>query len=133
MEKQIAALATDDGRMVMWDIDRVLADYRNAPWEEVAAERLIPQEWLMIDREYARKTDVSKPVIVFALPEGLLYIADGNHRVYRAAVEKIATMKVICLSEQEHLQYLFRSSEDDYQHVTGGLRDAGIFIAPLKE
>lgn len=128
MEKQIAALATDDGRMVMWDIDNVLADYENAPWTAVAAERLIPREWLTIDREYAMKTDVSKPVIVFELPEGLLYIADGNHRVYRAAAEGTETMKVIRLAEREHLRYLFRCSEDDYRHVIDGLRETGIFI-----
>ena len=128
MEKQIAALATDEQHMVMWDIDLLLADLAAAPSVPVATSKLIPQNWLTIDREYAGTTDCSKPIILFELPENKAYIADGNHRLYRAATEDVPKMNVVFVPEQTHLKYLFRSSLDDYLEVVHGLMTEHIFI-----
>lgn len=133
MQKQIAALATDEAHVVMWDIDAVLADHQKAPFVVVATERLVPEKWLTIDREYAMGTDVTKPIIVFELPEGKFYIADGNHRVYRAAMQNVPAMKAIFVPERRHLRYLFRCDETVYREVMRGLSDSGVFISDPRE
>lgn len=133
MQKQIAALATDETHVVMWDIDAVLADHEKEPCVVVPAKRLVPENWLTIDREYAMGTDVARPIIVFELPEGKFYIADGNHRVYRAAMENVSEMKAIFIPEKQHLQYLFRCDEAVYREVIRGLSDSGVFISDPRE
>lgn len=133
MEKQIAALATDEAHMVMWDIDSVIEDWQEASSVKVPTARLVPREWLTIDREYAKGTDVTKPIIVFELPDKKAYIADGNHRVYKAATEHIPEVNVILIPEKQHLRYLFRCGERDYIEVIRGLQYSGVFIDnPLK-
>lgn len=127
-EKQIAALAADEAQMVMWDIDALLSDLANAPSVRVPTPKLIPEKWLTIDREYAKTTDVSKPILLFELPEGKAYIADGNHRLYRAATERIPEMQVMFVPEQTHLRYLFRCTPDDYRDVIRKLLPERIFI-----
>lgn len=129
MEKQIAALATDEAHIVMWDIDAVLKDYESAPYIAVPVKRLVPEKWLTIDREYAMGTDVTRPIIVFELPEGKAYIADGNHRVYRAAMEEVPKLQAVFIPEKQHLRYLFRCDEAVYREVIQGLSDSGIFIS----
>ena len=128
MNKQIAALATDEKNMVMWDIDALLLDYKNHSYITVDTEILIPQEWLTIDTEYALTTNVNMPIILFELPDNQLYIADGNHRLYRAMVENIPKMNVIVIPQDKHLSYLFRSTSEIYYRVIAGLKDEGIFI-----
>ena len=128
MNKQIAALATDEKNMVMWDIDALLLDYKNHSYITVDTEILIPQEWLTIDTEYALTTNVNMPIILFELPDNQLYIADGNHRLYRAMVENVPKMNVIVISQDKHLSYLYRSTNEIYYRVIAGLKDEGIFI-----
>ncbi len=128
MEKQIAALATDEQHMVMWDIDSVLEDFDSIQSVPVSTTKLIPQNWLTIDKEYAITTDLSKPIVLFELPENKAYIADGNHRLYRAASEEIPEMNVMFVPERIHLKYLFRCSVTDYHDVIRGLMREHIFI-----
>ena len=128
MNKQIAALATDEKNMVMWDIDALLLDYKDHSYITVDTEILIPQEWLTIDTEYALTTNVNMPIILFELPDNQLYIADGNHRLYRAMVENVPKMNVIVIPQDKHLSYLFRSTSEIYYRVIAGLKDEGIFI-----
>ena len=128
MEKQVAALATDEEHIVMWDIDSLLSDLSAASFVCIPTSKLVPAEWLSINPEYAKTTDVSRPIILFELPENKAYIADGNHRLYRAATENIPEMKVVFVSEKTHLQYLFRCTSRDYYEVIGGLLSEGIFI-----
>lgn len=128
MEKQIAALATDEQHMVMWDIDSVLEDLHSAQSISVSTTKLIPQSWLTIDKAYARTTDPSRPIVLFELPENKAYIADGNHRLYRAALEGIPEMNVVFVPERIHLRYLFRCSVTDYHDVIRGLMTKHIFI-----
>lgn len=128
MNKQIAALAMDAENMVMWDIDALLSTYKNHPYITVDTEKLVPETWLTIDPKYALKTDVTIPIILFELPNHQLYIADGNHRLYRAATEHIPSMNVIVLPEEAHLRYLFRCTSASYYRVIDGLKDEGIFI-----
>ena len=128
MNKQIAALATDEKNMVMWDIDALLLDYKDHSYITVDTEMLVPQEWLTIDTEYALTTNVNMPIILFELPDNQLYIADGNHRLYRAMVENVPKMNVIVIPQDKHLSYLFRSTSEIYYRVIAGLKDEGIFI-----
>ena len=128
MNKQIAALATDEKNMVMWDIDALLLDYKDHSYITVDTEMLVPQEWLTIDTEYALTTNVNIPIILFELPDNQLYIADGNHRLYRAMVENVPKMNVIVISQDKHLSYLYRSTNEIYYRVIAGLKDEGIFI-----
>lgn len=128
MDKQIAALATDEQNIVMWDIEALLSDHKNHPYITVDTEMLVPQNWLTIDENYALTTNVSTPLILFELPENRLYIADGNHRLYRAVAEKIPKMNVILIPQDKHLSYLFRSTRELYFRVIDGLKDEGIFI-----
>lgn len=128
MNKQIAALATDEKNMVMWDIDALLLDYKEHSYITVDTEMLVPQEWLTIDAEYALTTNVNMPIILFELPDNQLYIADGNHRLYRAMVENVPKMNVIVISQDKHLSYLYRSTNEIYYRVVAGLKDEGIFI-----
>ena len=128
MEKQVAALATDDEHIVMWDIDSLLSDLSKAPSVCIPTSKLVPAKWLSIDREYAKTTDVSKPIILFELPENKAYVADGNHRLYRAAAEHIPAMNVVFVPENIHLQYLFRCTLEDYYEVINGLSSEDIFI-----
>ena len=128
MEKQIAALAIDEQHIVMWDVDSLLDDITSVPGVPVATSRLVPREWLTIDKAYASTVDVSKPILLFELPENKAYIADGNHRLYRAATEGIPEMKVVFVPEKTHLKYLFRSSAEDYETVIKGLLSEHIFI-----
>jgi len=128
MKKQIAALATDEKNMVMWDIDALLLDYKDYSYVTVDTEILVPQDWLTIDREYALTTNVNIPIILFELPNNQLYIADGNHRLYRAVTEGVPKMNVIVIPQEKHLSYLFRSTEEIYNRVIAGLKDEGAFI-----
>lgn len=128
MEKQVAALAIDKEHIVMWDIDSLLADISELPYVRVPVSELIPKKWFTIDAQYAQRTDVSKPIVLFVLPNHKAYIADGNHRLYRAATENIPEMNVMIIPEETHLQYLFRCSKKDYYEVVSGLMDEGIFI-----
>ena len=128
MEKQVAALAADEEHIVMWDIDSLLSDLSNVPFVRIPTSKLVPAEWLTINREYAKTTDVSKPIILFELPENKAYIADGNHRLYRAAAENIPIMNVVFVPEKTHLQYLFRCTSQDYYEVIRRLLTENIFI-----
>ena len=128
MEKQVAALAADEEHIVMWDIDSLLSDLSKAPSVCIPTSKLTPGEWLSIDRGYAKTTDVSKPIVLFELPENKAYIADGNHRLYRAATENIPEMNVVFVPEETHLQYLFRCTSQDYYEVIRGLLAENIFI-----
>lgn len=128
MKKQIAALATDEEHIVMWDIDSLLSDLSTAPFVRVPTAKLIPAKWLSIDKAYAKTTNVSQPIVLFELPENKAYIADGNHRLFRAAAENLPEMKVVFVSEKIHLQYLYRCTPEDYHEVIGGLFSEGIFI-----
>ena len=131
MNKQVAALAADEKHMVMWDIDAVLADFADSPSVRVPVSALVPDEWLTIDPQYALTTDVSIPIIVFLLPDKKAYIADGNHRLYRAVSEHIREMKAIIIPEKVRLQYLYPCSVKDYDDVISRLADADIFIDVL--
>ena len=102
VKKQIAALATDENNIVMWDMDALLADYGEHPYVSVDTEKLVPQSWLSIDEEYALKTDVKLPLILFEISHGLLYVADGNHRLYKATKEHIQKMNVRIIPEKIH-------------------------------
>lgn len=128
MGKQIAALATDEDNIVMWDIDALLLDYKDHPYIMVDTQRLVPQTWLTIDTKYALTTNVNIPIVLLELPNNQLYIADGNHRLYRAVTENIPTMNVIVIPQDEHLSYLFHCSTDRYRCVVQGLKDEGVFI-----
>ena len=128
MNKQIAALATDEKNMVMWDIDALLLDYKEHSYVTVDTEILVPQNWLTIDTKYALTTNVNIPIILFELPDNQLYIADGNHRLYRAITEDVPKMNVIVIPQDKHLSYLFRSTDEIYYRVVEGLKDEGIFI-----
>lgn len=128
MNKQIAALATDEKNMVMWDIDALLLDYKEHLYVTVDTEILVPQNWLTIDTKYALTTNVNIPIILFELPDNQLYIADGNHRLYRAVTEDVPKMNVIVIPQDKHLSYLFRSTDEIYYRVVEGLKDEGIFI-----
>ena len=132
MRKQIAALATDEQHMVMWDIDAVLNDIVCLPDISVATSKLTPKEWVSIDKKYAMTTDYSVPIVLFELPHKKAYIADGNHRLYRAVTEGVQQMRVVLLPEKTHLKYLYRCSVEDYFEVIRGLMKENIFIdAPL--
>ena len=128
MEKQVAALATDNEHIVMWDIDSLLSDFSMVPFVCIPTSKLVPTKWLSINKEYAKTTDVSKPIVLFELPKNKAYIADGNHRLYRAVTENIPTMNVVFVPEKTHLQYLFRCTSKDYFEVIGGLLAEDIFI-----
>lgn len=128
MYKQIAALATDEKNMVMWDMDALLLDYKEHSYVTVDTKILVPQNWLTIDTKYALRTNVNIPIILFELPDNQLYIADGNHRLYRAVTEDVPKMNVIVIPQDKHLSYLFRSTEEIYYRVVEGLKDEGIFI-----
>lgn len=128
MDKQLMALASDENTMVMWDMDALLADYRENPGICVETKKLIPRQWLTIDPQYAMSTDVTVPIILFELPDNRLFIADGNHRIYRAATEHIPAMQVIVLPQEQHLNYLFSSTEEDYHRVIAKLQAEDIFI-----
>ena len=128
MKKQIAALATDEEHIVMWDIDPLLSDLSKVSSVCIPTSKLIPAKWLSIDQEHAKTTDVSKPIVLFELPKNKAYIADGNHRLYRAAAENIPTMNVVFVPEKTHLHYLFRCTSKDYHEVISGLSAEGIFI-----
>lgn len=128
MGKQVAALATDEKNIVMWDIDSLLADYKEQAYIAVDTDRLIPRNWLSIDREYALMTDITKPIILFEIMNGDMFIADGNHRLYRAATEHVRTMNVIIVPQEIHLSYLYQCSADIYFKVIEGLQNEGIFI-----
>ena len=128
MSKQIAALATDEENMVIWDIDALLSDYKDHPYTTVDTKLLIPREWLTIDAQYSSTTNVNLPIILFELPNDQVFIADGNHRLYRAVIENIPTMNVILIPQEKHLTYLFRCTVDTYYRVIDELKDEGIFI-----
>ena len=128
MNQQIAALATDEEHIVMWDIDAILSDYKDHAYIEVDTELLIPKTWLTIDEQYALTTNIKTPLILFELPDEKLYIADGNHRLFRAASEHVQKMKVFIIPQERHLSYLYRCSTEDYYNVVGALMNEGIFI-----
>lgn len=89
---------------------------------------LTPKEWLTIDAEYALTTDVTLPIILFEAPKEKLFIADGNHRLYKAVKEGIKRMNVIIISQEKHLGYLYESTKAVYDTVMEGLQSEGIFI-----
>ena len=128
MGKQVIALATDDKNVVMWDMDSLLADCKGQPYTTVNTDILIPKNWLNIDKEYALITDVTRPLVLFEIPNECLFIADGNHRLYRAITEHVKKMNVVIIPEKVHLSYLYECSVDDYYKVVEGLQDEGIFI-----
>lgn len=128
MGKQVVALATDEKTIVMWDIDAVLSDCKDHPCMTVSTEWLLPENWLTIDEAHALTTDVTIPLVLFELPNDQLFIADGNHRLYRAAAEHIPHMNVRIIPQETHLSYLFECSPDVYRQVIEGLTDEGIFI-----
>ena len=129
MKKQVIALATDDENLVMWDIDSLLSDYEEHPYTTVDTNILIPKNWLSIDKEYALTTDVTRPLILFEIPNKSLFIADGNHRLYRAITENVQKMNVVIIPEDVHLSYLYECSIDNYFKVIDGLQNEGIFIS----
>lgn len=129
MNKQIAALATDEKNMVMWDIDALLLDYKDHSYITIDTEILVPENWLTIDTKYALTTNINVPIILFELPDNQLYIADGNHRLYRAVAENVPKMNVIIIPQDKHLSYLFRSTDEIYYCVVEGLKKEGIFIS----
>lgn len=132
MKRQIVALASDEEHVVMWDVDALLADCREQFPVMVETARLIPGEWLTIDRKYAMSTDVGRPILAFAIPHGRLFIADGNHRLYRAAKEHVPSMWVMVVPEEVHLRYLYRSTENIYRQVMDALAEEKTFIEDFR-
>ena len=132
MKRQIVALASDEEHVVMWDVDALLADCREQSPVMVETARLIPGEWLTIDREYAMTTDVTSPILAFAIPHGRLFIADGNHRLYRAAKEHVPSMWVMVVPEEVHMRYLYRSTENIYRQVMDALAEEKTFIEDFR-
>ena len=132
MKRQSGALASDEEHVVMWDVDALLADCREQSPVMVETARLIPGEWLTIDREYAMTTDVTSPILAFAIPHGRLFIADGNHRLYRAAAEHVPFMRIMVVPEENHLRYLYRSTEETYRQVVDALVEENIFIEDFR-
>lgn len=128
MEMQVAVLAADEDHAVMWDIGSLASNLSSAPYVSISTSKLVPKQWPTIDKEYAKTTDVEKPVIMFELPENKAYIADGNHRLYRAAAENIPNMNVIFAPETTHLQYLHNCTDQDYRETIHRLSAEGIFI-----
>ena len=43
-------------------------------------------------------------------------------------VENVPKMNVIVISQDKHLSYLYRSTNEIYYRVIAGLKDEGIFI-----
>ena len=132
MKRQIVALASDEEHVVMWDVDALLAECGTQSPLTVATERLIPGEWLTIDRAYAMTTDVTRPILAFVIPHGRLFIADGNHRLYRAAAEHVPFMNVVVLPEEAHLRHLYRGTEETYRQVVDALAEENIFISDFR-
>ena len=128
MNKQVIALASDEENAVMWDMDVLLADHADCTPVEVETHRLTPEAWLTIDEDYAMTTNVDRPIVLFELPDHQLFVADGNHRLYRAVKEGVPTMKVIVIPQKIHLSYLFRSTVADYHRVIAALKNENIFI-----
>ncbi|MGN0747222.1 MAG: hypothetical protein ACI4ML_11145 [Aristaeellaceae bacterium] len=128
MKRQIVALASDEEHVVMWDVDALLAAWGAQLPVAVPTARLIPGEWLTIDRAYAMTTDVTRPILAFAIPNRRLFIADGNHRLYRAAAEGVPFMQVMVAGEETHLRFLYRSTEATYRQVMDALAEESIFI-----
>ena len=133
MEKQVIALATDEAHVVMWDIDALLADTAGRTATAVDTARLISHEWLTLDAAYAMKTDVTAPILLLELPGRRLFVADGNHRLYRAVQEHVPSMNVIVIPQEEHLRYLYRSSAELFELVVEGLAEEGVFISDFRE
>ena len=132
MKRQIVALASDEEHAVMWDVDALLTDCHALRPLTVETARLIPGEWLTIDRDYAMTTDVGRPILAFAVPGGRLFLADGNHRLYRAAAEQVPFTRVIVLEEDVHLRYLYRSTVEAYRQVMDALAGENIFIEDFR-
>ena len=132
MKRQVVALATDDKNVVMWDMDSLLADYEGQCYITVNTDLLVPKNWLTIDKEHALTTDLTRPLILFEIPNECLFIADGNHRLYRAMTEHVQMMNVIIIPEKVHLSYLYECSVDHYYKVIKGLQNEEIFIKNFK-
>ena len=128
MNKQIAALATDENNMVMWDMDALLSDCKNHPYVTVDTKMLVVRNRLTIDTKYALTTDVNRPIILFELPDNQWFVADGNHRLYRAVKESVPKMNVIVIPQKVHLSYLYNSTIELYHRVITDLKKEGIFI-----
>ena len=111
-----------------FSVSPILEDLCLTPSVSVSTTKLIPQKWLTINKAYAKTTDPSKPIVLFELPENKAYIADGNHRLYRAVIEGIPEINVVFVPEIIHLKYLFRCSVADYHDVIRGLMTEHIFI-----
>ena len=133
MGKQLVALATDEKNIVAWDIDALLSSCKELPCTLVDTEKITPKSWLTIDEAYAITTNVNSTIILFELPYGLLFVADGNHRLYKAATEKIAKMKILIIPENIHLSYLYECSPETYRKVIEDLRKEEIFIKDFRK
>ena len=96
-----------DGTTRAWDITRgnaVGADGRPLKKFSLADHGVtldfIRQNYVEIDLDYARTTDLSRPLLVIPLGEEIL-ILDGWHRLARAVMEGIEELPICMLTQAE--------------------------------
>lgn len=129
MKSQMLALASDEDNVMVWDIDRLVRELDSEIQPQmVATERLRPGEWLQIDRDYAMKTDVTRPILVFELLDNRAFTADGNYRLYKAVSTGVQSMHVIFVPYDVHTAYILNYDREKAENILEALDSEGIFV-----
>ena len=118
--KQKYCMGTKDGKLkIFWDISAILNDLKDNTISPVqyCVHDLIEQNNFFGDREYAMKTDISKPCLIVQLNKNLEKLIDGNHRLYKAQQLQLATIPCYLLPLEFHINFIIDYDKLIYDKV----------------
>lgn len=102
---------------IVWDVSLILKDRDRFQVSDFLVEELADCNPFYGDKQYAMQTDLSSPLIVVNLTDGIDKLIDGNHRLYHCIMESIPLVKAYYLENKEHWKYIIDFDEDVYWNV----------------
>lgn len=98
---------------ILWDMAEIMK-HPYSVWE-FDVSTLVSENPFRGDPLYAVTTDLTQPLIVVNLSNGLDKLIDGTHRLYKAHKLGIKVIKAYYLSYEEHHRYIM----DFHEKPTG--------------
>lgn len=96
-----------DGTLRAWDVTQgneiakahSIMTFRPTDFEMTL--EWIVQNYESLDWEYAKTTDLTKPILVIPFGECEILLIDGWHRLARAVLEKVEELPMVLLTQDE--------------------------------
>ena len=102
---------------VVWDIEKLLKDISKFTTKKFDVNHLIKNNPFHGNAEYVMTTDITKPLIIVNLTDGVDKLIDGSHRLQKAFKLGVENIDAYYLSFEEHRNYIIDFNELIYHQV----------------